>query len=58
MLRSFELKTYVYVIFDLQRFFTEMIAKKMPQGLDQNRIDEHFLEEICRLDQDISFWSG
>lgn len=58
ILRPFELKTYVYVIFDLQRFFTELIAKKMPQGLDQNRVDEHFLEEICRLDQDRSFWAG
>jgi len=53
-----ELKTYVYVIFDLQRFFRNMIAKIMPEGLNQKKVDEHFLEEICRLDQDPSFWAG
>lgn len=53
-----ELKTYVYVIFDLQRFFTEITAKVMPQGLDQNKVDEHFLNEICRLNSDRSFWAG
>ncbi len=53
-----ELKTYAYVIFDLQRFFLETIAKKMPQGLDQNKVDRYFLEEICRLNRDCSFWAG
>jgi hypothetical protein len=57
-LQASELKTYVYVIFDLQRFFTEMIAKIMPQGLDQTKIDEHFLNEVCRLNSDPSFWAG
>lgn len=57
-LRPFEYKTYVYVVFDVQRFFTETIAKKMPQGLDQEMVDEHFLEEVCRLNRDRSFWAG
>jgi hypothetical protein len=57
-LQPHEIKTYTYVIFDLQRFFSESCAKKMPQGLDQNRVDEHFLEEICRLNRDASFWAG
>ena len=55
-LKPRELKNYVFVIFNLQRFFTESWAKQMPQGLDQNKIDKHFLEEICRLDSDASFW--
>jgi len=40
-----ELKTYAYVIFDLQRFFTESLAKKVPQGLDQSKMDQCFLEQ-------------
>ena len=52
------MKTYAYVIFDLQRFFSETCARKMPQGLDQNKVDEHFLEEICHLNADPSFWAG
>lgn len=53
-----EFKVYVYVIFDLQKYFTELIAKSMPQGLNQNKVDQYFLEEICRLNKDSSFWSG
>ena len=30
----------------------------MPQGLDQGRVEKHFLEEICRLNTDASFWAG
>lgn len=50
-LKATELKTYVYTAFDLQRFFSMMIAKKMPQGLDQHQVDDYFLEEICRINQ-------
>jgi hypothetical protein len=57
-LRPSEYKTYVYVVFDVQRFFVETIAKKMPQGLDQEKVDEFFLEEVCRLNRDRTFWVG
>lgn len=57
-LDSSELKTYTYVIFDLQKFFSEMIAKKAPQCLDQDKADACFIEEICRLNTDSSFWAG
>ena len=53
-----DLKNYTFVIFDLQRFFTQSWAKKIPQGLDQDKMDKHFLEEICRLNSDLSFWAG
>ncbi|MDJ0668687.1 MAG: J domain-containing protein, partial [Desulfobacterales bacterium] len=33
ILKPYERKAYVYVIFDLQRYFTELCAKTMPQGL-------------------------
>lgn len=53
-----EFKVYVYVIFDLQKYFTELIAKSMPEGLNQNKVDQYFLEEICRLNSDRDFWTG
>jgi hypothetical protein len=53
-----EFKTYTFVIFDLQRFFTQSWAKKIPQGLSQEKLDNHFLEEICRLNCDSCFWAG
>jgi len=50
-LKATELKTYVYTAFDLQRFFPTMMAKKMPQILDQHRVDQYFLEEICHINR-------
>ena len=39
----------LFVAFDLQRFFSGILARKMPQALDQERVDNHFLDEICTL---------
>ena len=50
-LRPSELKTYMYVALDLQRFFPNFLAAKMPQALDQNRVDAYFIEEICHLNR-------
>jgi len=53
-----EYKTYAYVIFNLQDFFTQWFARSAPKMLDQRAVDEHFLEEICRLNSDPTFWNG
>jgi len=58
ILKPHERKAYVYVIFDLQRFFSQLCARTMPQGLDPEKVDEHFEAEICRLDGDARFWAG
>lgn len=58
ILRPHEEKTYVYVIFDLQRLFPQNFAKIMPQALDPEKVDRCFLDEICRLDADTRFWTG
>jgi len=57
-LNAREYKAYVYVIFDIQRFFIESFAKKRPQYLKQTDVDDHFVDEICRLNLDNTFWSG
>ena len=53
-----EYKAYVYVIFEIHRFFSESFAKKRPQYLKQSDVDDHFIAEICRLNQDLDFWAG
>ena len=57
-LRVRELKLYVFVIFDLQRHFSEHFARENPEFLDQDRVDALFLETICRLNADTRYWSG
>lgn len=51
LLSRTELKNYVYVAFNLQRFFQNFMAKKMPQVLDQVQIESHFEKEICRVNR-------
>ncbi len=51
VLNGDELKTYVYTIFNLQQFFNSIMSVKMPQAMDQDKVDKHFLEEICRINK-------
>lgn len=53
-----EYQAYLFAIFDLQRFFTESYARSIPQALNRDRLDDLFLEEICRLAEDEQFWQG
>ncbi len=56
VLRPGELKTYVYVIFDLKRFFSSILAERAPEILDQKELDTYFVKEICRLNRSAEFW--
>ncbi len=53
-----EYKAYTYVIFNLQQFFYESYAKSAPQMLSIDKVDAHFIEQVCRLNRDRSFWAG
>ena len=53
-----EYKTYVYVIFDLQQYFYGSFARSNPQMLSQDKVDEHFIAQVCRLNTDRLFWAG
>ena len=58
VLQARDLKNYLFSIFDLQRFFSARYARTIPSTLDQEKVDEYFLQEYCRLDQDQQFWAG
>jgi hypothetical protein len=58
ILKPIERKTYVYIIFDIQRFFKEFTAKKLPQSLDQQQVDQYFIQELCRLNQSSGFFNA
>ncbi|MBW2517127.1 MAG: J domain-containing protein [Deltaproteobacteria bacterium] len=53
-----EYKAYVYVIFDIKRFFSQSFAARRPQFLKQSDIDAYFDAEICKLNRDAVFWAG
>ena len=58
ILKSTEMAHYTFQIFDLQRFFQERISKSHPEGLDQARMDQFFVETLCGLNRDATFWKG
>lgn len=53
-----ELKSYIYVSFDLQRHFYKSFAKEMPEALEESEVDTCFLSDICNLNGDRGFWAG
>lgn len=53
-----EYHSYLFAIFNLQRFFKESYARSIPQALDRDRLDSLFIEEICRVAGDGEFWRG
>lgn len=55
-LSSREIKKYIYVIFNLQKYYTESYANFMPEALDPGKMEEVFIEELCTLNSDKSFW--
>jgi hypothetical protein len=57
-LRPRELKSYVFVIFDLQRHFKESYARAYPEMLTVADVDDRFVEDLCRLNGDRQFWNG
>lgn len=58
VLRPREYKTYTYAIFNLQQFFRQRCAQNHPEFLDPEEVDSCFIEEVCRLQRDASFWAG
>ena len=58
ILKPKEWKSYVYVIFNIQHHFTQSFAREMPQALDQDQVDNHFIDNLCKLNQDPHFFTG
>jgi hypothetical protein len=57
-LRPHEIKTYVYSAFHLEAYFQNHLLKHHPIGLDPDRLDACFLDEVCQLNRDRNFFHG
>jgi hypothetical protein len=54
-LRIREMKQFVYQALDLGRYFPGEFARLFPLGLDQEKLDQALVEELCRLNRDPDF---
>lgn len=53
-----EIPRYVYASMNLQSRFPHHLLRHYPEGLDLDKLDVYFMEEICRLNGDKSFFRG
>ncbi len=57
-LRPREIRSYVYTAFNLQRYFSASILRNHPIALDPEKVDNAFLDAICKLNKDPNFFRG
>jgi DnaJ domain len=58
ILKPHERRTYVYTAFHLQNHFHQLHTRNHPSALDPERVDEFFMEDMCRLNRDERFFNG
>jgi hypothetical protein len=58
VLRPHEVRPYLYTALHLQRYFTNNLLRNEPAGLNPEKVDQFFLDEICSLDQNKNFFCG
>ena len=58
VLKPHERRAYVYTAFQLQNHFQHLLTRNHPSALDPEKVDESFMEEICRLNRDERFFNG
>ncbi|WP_457576989.1 J domain-containing protein [Desulfomarina sp.] len=47
---------YLHATLQLHRFFDESFAPSFPEPLDRATLCNHFIEQLCALNRDASFW--
>jgi hypothetical protein len=57
-LRPHEIRPYLYTALELQGCFAHHLLRNEPAALDPKRVDESFLEAICRLNRDRHYFEG
>lgn len=58
VLRTIQVKEYLFTVFDLPHRFAENSNRFHPQGLEPEQLDAFFIDEICRLNGDPLLWQG
>jgi hypothetical protein len=53
-----EVRLYLYAALQLETHFRHLLTRNHPAALDPEKVDQYFLEDLCRLNQDERFFSG
>lgn len=57
-LPPWEVRPYLYTALHCHTHFRHLITRNRPEALDPERVDEAFLEDLCRLNLDDRFFAG
>lgn len=58
VLRPQEYKAYVFTAFHLQAYFPHHLLRNHPSALDPEKLDGLFLDRVCHLNEDPTFFRG
>jgi hypothetical protein len=58
VLRPYKVRRYLYTALNLEAHFRHLLTHHQPEMLDARRVDQYFLQEICRLNDDETFFQG
>jgi hypothetical protein len=53
-----ELRRYLYTALHLQTHFRHLLTRNHPEFLDPSKVDHYFVEDLCRLNRDETFFRG
>ena len=53
-----EIRPYLYTSLHMQRHFSHLLTRNHPTALDQDRLDELFVQDLCMLNTDTRFFQG
>ncbi len=57
-LPPWEVRPYLYTALRCQTRFSHLMTRNRPEALDPERMDEVFVEDLCRLNRDQGFFTG
>ena len=53
-----EVRPYLYTALNVQTHFRHLSAKHQPDALDPEKVDDYFVEDLCRLNADERYFRG
>ena len=53
-----EIRRYLYAALRLNNYFSNLLTRHQPEILDPLEVDHYFLEEICKINSDETFFKG
>lgn len=58
VLKPHEMRLYLYTALEIQSYFPNSLLRNHPAALDPEQVDQYFLDELCRLNEDDAFFFG